>query len=225
MRRFARRLTYLLRGSRNRTAKPRRCARDETRLPSTLRTLAAIAKETSPRIALAACTARSALATGIAPIDELIQQAVKFARPTTASCSTPVRRQFVIGYNVTECAYRCELLRPARRRRGSANFIAIAQGSAAGKLVRARAPATSAQGGEPVLLSWSGSMFEYLMPLLIMPTYENTLLDQTYLAAVERQIDYGRQRGVRGGVRNADTTPSMRTTITSIARSACRGSG
>ncbi|MCK7577297.1 MAG: hypothetical protein MZV65_16630 [Chromatiales bacterium] len=30
-------------------------------------------------------------------------------------------------------------------------------------------------GGEPVLLSWSGSMFEYLMPLLVMPTYENTL--------------------------------------------------
>ena len=32
-------------------------------------------------------------------------------------------------------------------------------------------------------------MFEYLMPLLIMPTYENTLLDQTYKAAVKRQID------------------------------------
>jgi len=43
-------------------------------------------------------------------------------------------------------------------------------------------------GGDPVLLSWDGSMFEYLMPLLIMPTYENTLLDRTYKAAVERQI-------------------------------------
>ncbi len=38
-------------------------------------------------------------------------------------------------------------------------------------------------------------MFEYLMPLLVMPTYDNTLLDQTYKAAVERQIEYGRQRG------------------------------
>jgi len=46
-------------------------------------------------------------------------------------------------------------------------------------------------GGEPVLLSWSGSMFEYLMPLLVMPTYEDTLLDQTYKAAVEMQIAYG----------------------------------
>ena len=43
-------------------------------------------------------------------------------------------------------------------------------------------------------------MFEYLMPLLVMPTYENTLLDQTYVAAVERQIEYGRQRGVPWGM-------------------------
>ena len=43
-------------------------------------------------------------------------------------------------------------------------------------------------------------MFEYLMPLLIMPTYENTLLDQTYIAAVDRQIEYGRQRGVPWGI-------------------------
>ena len=43
-------------------------------------------------------------------------------------------------------------------------------------------------------------MFEYLMPLLVMPTYENTLLDQTYRAAVERQIDYGKKRGVPWGI-------------------------
>jgi cyclic beta-1,2-glucan synthetase len=55
-------------------------------------------------------------------------------------------------------------------------------------------------GGEPTLLSWSGSMFEYLMPLLVMPTYENTLLDQTCQAAVARQIEYGKQRGVPWGV-------------------------
>jgi cellobiose phosphorylase len=55
-------------------------------------------------------------------------------------------------------------------------------------------------GGEPVLLSWSGSMFEYLMPLLVMPTYDNTLLDQTCKAAVARQIEYGRQRGVPWGI-------------------------
>ncbi len=43
-------------------------------------------------------------------------------------------------------------------------------------------------------------MFEYLMPLLVMPTYTNTLLDQTYRAAVRRQIAYGKQRGVPWGI-------------------------
>jgi len=54
--------------------------------------------------------------------------------------------------------------------------------------------------GEPVLLSWSGSMFEYLMPLVVMPGYDDTLLDQTCKAAVKRQVEYGRQRGVPWGI-------------------------
>ena len=43
-------------------------------------------------------------------------------------------------------------------------------------------------------------MFEYLMPLLVMPTYEGTLLDQTCRTAVERQREYGAQRGVPWGM-------------------------
>ena len=43
-------------------------------------------------------------------------------------------------------------------------------------------------------------MFEYLMPLLVMPTYEATLLDQTCRAAVQRQVAYGRQRDVPWGI-------------------------
>ncbi|HVT79058.1 MAG TPA: glucoamylase family protein, partial [Phycisphaerae bacterium] len=55
-------------------------------------------------------------------------------------------------------------------------------------------------GGRPALLSWSGSMFEYLMPLLIMPTYEETLLDQTYHAVVQYQREYGKQHNVPWGI-------------------------
>ena len=43
-------------------------------------------------------------------------------------------------------------------------------------------------------------MFEYLMPLLVMPTYENTLIDRTCKAAVRRQIEYGKKRGVPWGM-------------------------
>ncbi|MDZ4099399.1 MAG: glucoamylase family protein, partial [Methylophilaceae bacterium] len=53
---------------------------------------------------------------------------------------------------------------------------------------------------ETTLLSWSGSMFEYLMPLLVMPTYENTLIDQTQRAVIKSQINYGKQRGVPWGI-------------------------
>ena len=43
-------------------------------------------------------------------------------------------------------------------------------------------------------------MFEYLMPQLVPPNYAGTLLDQTCRAAVARQIEYGKQRGLPWGV-------------------------
>ena len=43
-------------------------------------------------------------------------------------------------------------------------------------------------------------MFEYLMPLLVMRGYPDTLLDQTHRAVVARQIEYGRERRVPWGV-------------------------
>ena len=57
-----------------------------------------------------------------------------------------------------------------------------------------------ASRAEPLLVSWSGSMFEYLMPLLVMPVYENTLLDHTCRAAVQHQIEHGKSHGVPWGV-------------------------
>ncbi|HJQ96782.1 MAG TPA: glucoamylase family protein, partial [Candidatus Polarisedimenticolaceae bacterium] len=56
------------------------------------------------------------------------------------------------------------------------------------------------QGGDLTLISWSGSMFEYLMPELLMPAFEDTLLDRTAAAAVSRQIEYGGRRGVPWGI-------------------------
>ncbi|MCD4699697.1 MAG: hypothetical protein K8R91_03880, partial [Phycisphaerae bacterium] len=55
-------------------------------------------------------------------------------------------------------------------------------------------------GNTGALLSWSGTAFEYLMPMLIMRSYQDTLLDQSSYAAVGRQIDYGHQKGVPWGI-------------------------
>ena len=54
--------------------------------------------------------------------------------------------------------------------------------------------------GATALVSWSGSMFEYLMPALVMRSFPFTLLDHTYQAAVHRHVAYGAQRGVPWGV-------------------------
>ncbi len=79
-------------------------------------------------------------------------------------------------------------------------FVAIAQGRLPQESWFALGRLLTTAGGGPVLLSWSGSMFEYLMPQLVMPTYEHTLLDQTVHAAVARQIEYGRKRHVPWGM-------------------------
>ncbi len=54
--------------------------------------------------------------------------------------------------------------------------------------------------GHPLLVSWSGSMFEYLMPLLVMPSYDDTLLAETYKAVVAVQIAYGKEKNVPWGI-------------------------
>lgn len=105
-----------------------------------------------------------------------------------------------IGYNAdtqTRDASNYDLL-SSEARLGS--FVAIAQGQVLQESWFALGRLLVSSGGEPILISWSGSMFEYLMPLLVMPTYPGTLLDQTYHAAVHRQIAYGKKRGVPWGV-------------------------
>jgi cyclic beta-1,2-glucan glucanotransferase len=54
--------------------------------------------------------------------------------------------------------------------------------------------------GRPVLLSWTGTMFEYLMPFLWMRSHPNTLLDRARVAAVRSQQAYATRRGVPWGI-------------------------
>ena len=54
--------------------------------------------------------------------------------------------------------------------------------------------------GRPVLLSWTGTMFEYLMPSIWMRTYPNTLLDRASVAAVRSQQAYATQKHILWGI-------------------------
>jgi cellobiose phosphorylase len=79
-------------------------------------------------------------------------------------------------------------------------YIAISQGKIPQESWFTLGRQLTQAGTAPALISWSGSMFEYLMPMLLLPTYDNTLLDQTHKGAVRRQIDYGEKRNLPWGI-------------------------
>ncbi|MEF8731080.1 MAG: glucoamylase family protein [Candidatus Accumulibacter meliphilus] len=136
----------------------------------------------------------------MAAIEQLALQCLQFARMEYDFLYDKSRHLLSIGYNVAErrvdSGYYDLLASEARL----CNFVAIAQGQLPQESWFALGRLLTGSDGEPVLLSWSGSMFEYLMPLLVMPTYDNTLLDQTCKGAVARQIEYGQLRGVPWGL-------------------------
>jgi cyclic beta-1,2-glucan synthetase len=50
------------------------------------------------------------------------------------------------------------------------------------------------------LLSWTATLFEYLMPMLLTRNYPDTLLDQSCRAAIRRHVEYGASRGAPWGI-------------------------
>jgi len=81
-----------------------------------------------------------------------------------------------------------------------ASLFAIAKGDVPVRhWFRLGRSAIPARGGS-VLVSWSGSMFEYLMPALVMEEPSGSLLDQTNRQVVAGQRAYGRRRGVPWGI-------------------------
>jgi len=112
----------------------------------------------------------------------------------------PRKKLLSIGYNVDERRLDASCYDLLASEARLASYLTIAQGQLPQDSWFALGRLLTTAGGKPVLLSWSGSMFEYLMPMLVMPSYEGTLLDQTCRAAVDRQVEYGRQAGVPWGV-------------------------
>ncbi len=114
------------------------------------------------------------------------------------------RRVFAIGYRLAdhESSGRFDgsfydLLASEAR---LASFVAIVKGDVPqshwfhlGRLV-------TSVDGQATLISWGGTMFEYLMPQLLMRSFSGTLLDQSCQSAVRRQIEYGQQRRVPWGI-------------------------
>jgi cellobiose phosphorylase len=136
----------------------------------------------------------------IGVIEQLAQQAGELALMDYRFLYDNARDLLAIGYNVDERRLDAGFYDLLASEARLASFVAIAQGQLPQDNWFSLGRLLTTSGGEPVLLSWSGSMFEYLMPMLVMPSYEGTLLDQTCQAAVARQIEYGRQLNIPWGV-------------------------
>lgn len=133
-------------------------------------------------------------------IDQLIQRASELAVMDFEFLYDTSTDLLSIGYDVGERRrdLSCYDLLASEAR--LASFILIAQGQLPQKHWFSLGRLLTSAGGEISLISWSGSMFEYLMPRLLMPSFENTLLDETCKAVVKRQIKYGQQHKIPWGI-------------------------
>ncbi|GAC1672508.1 MAG: glucoamylase family protein [Steroidobacteraceae bacterium] len=112
----------------------------------------------------------------------------------------PERQLLTIGYRVADRAQdpSCYDLLASEAR--LASFLAIAKGDLPVRhWFRLGRSLTPIDGGS-ALVSWSGSMFEYLMPVLIMREPEGSVLGATSRLVVKRQIEYGHERNLPWGV-------------------------
>jgi cellobiose phosphorylase len=133
-------------------------------------------------------------------LEALAKQCDEFAAMDFAFLFNPARDLFSTGFNVSERRFDTGFYDLLASEARLCSYVAIALGQVPQDHWFSMGRLLVASHGEPILVSWSGSMFEYLMPLLVMPNYENTLLDHTCQAAVQQQINYGKLRGVPWGI-------------------------
>ncbi|MFJ2536028.1 GH36-type glycosyl hydrolase domain-containing protein [Pseudomonas sp. NPDC087614] len=136
----------------------------------------------------------------ISVLDRLIELSGDLAQMDFSLLFDSNRDLFFIGYNAEErrldTGYYDLLASEVRL----TNFVVIAQSQIPQRAWFTLGRLLGVYAGVPTLMSWSGSMFEYLMPLLVMPNYDGSLLDQTCRAAVTLQIEQGKGLGIPWGV-------------------------
>ena len=143
-------------------------------------------------------------ATAAAALEERLKALGGFARTLFEAMAfdflfDPERELLSIGYRVADesldPSYYDLLASEARL----ASLIAIAKGELPTRHWFRLGRALTPVGGGFALISWSGSMFEYLMPSLVMRAPAGSLLERTNRLVVRQQMKYGAQRGVPWG--------------------------
>lgn len=142
---------------------------------------------------------------------QAIEQQISVAQALAERCRALCRADFdflfdseqellAIGYNVDTRRLddgRYDLLASEAR---LTSFVAVAQGRLPLDHWLALGRRLTAVDGGAALVSWSGTMFEYLMPMLFTPAFENTLLTRTCRNVIARQIEYGAENDMPWGI-------------------------
>ncbi|AQS12000.1 N,N'-diacetylchitobiose phosphorylase [Clostridium saccharobutylicum] len=137
----------------------------------------------------------------VSKIDNIIKEIDKISEEMDFRFLYDETRQlFSIGYNVEENSLGNSYYDLLASESRIASFIAVAKNDVHSshwfKLSRAMTNAFHTHS----LVSWSGTMFEYFMPSLIMRNYPKTLLSKTYKSVIKAQISFSKQKQTPWGI-------------------------
>ncbi len=148
--------------------------------------------------------ARAALKALAARLQKLADDIDRLARGMSFKMLVDHRRNLLsIGFDVTkqELNKSCYDLLASESR--TATFLAVAKGEAPQEAWFRLGRSHTLCEGQSVLVSWTGTMFEYLMPIIWMKSHPDTLLDRAVRSAVRSQQSYARNRRVPWGISEA----------------------
>jgi cyclic beta-1,2-glucan synthetase len=154
------------------------------------------------RVELPAC--RSRMLDVAAQLQSIANQCERLAQEADFAPLFDKRRKLLsVGYDVGagQLARSCYDLLASEAR--TAFFVAVAKGEIPQESWFRLGRQHTTCEGQTALISWTGTMFEYLMPVLWMRSHPNTLLDRTVRSAVRAQQSYATNRGVPWGISEA----------------------
>ena len=137
-------------------------------------------------------------------LSSLAAESERLVREMDFGMLTDKRRKLLsIGYDVAkqELSKSCYDLLASEAR--TAAFIAVAKSEVVQETWFRLGRQHTLCEGENVLISWTGTMFEYLMPVIWMKSHPQTLLDRTVRSAVRAQKSYATKRRVPWGISEA----------------------
>ena len=110
------------------------------------------------------------------------------------------RNLFTIGFNSEHARKDASFYDLLASEARLLSFLAVARGEVPQKHWFSLGRALASTAGGKALISWSGTMFEYLMPFIVMKNFPTTILGRTGRAVVGAQIHYGARQSSPWGI-------------------------